>query len=303
MTLLLPSGDGVADHVASRLPKATVIRYEEAAAADLGEVTFYCLPYMGDATSVALIKKLPALQVVQSLSIGVDELTTAIPQGVTLCNGRGIGHEDGTADLAVTLILASLRQLPKFAAAQAERSWQHTRTESLRGQRVLLVGYGAIGAGIEQRLLPFGAEITRVSRTVREGVHGFADLEELAASAGILVVGVALAPATTGLISADVLAALPDGALVVNVARGAIVDQAALTAELTSGRLRAALDVIDTEPLPASRPEWSLPNLLITPHIGGNTADFARRAAPFVADQAGRHLAGRPLANVVTKSD
>ena len=303
MTLLLPSADGVADYVAARLPRATVISYEDAERADLGEVTFYCLPYMGDGESVALIERLPALSVVQSLSIGVDDVVAAIPQGVTLCNGRDIGHEDGTADLAVTLILASLRQFPEFAAHQAEGSWRHVRTDSVRGKRVLLLGYGSIGSGIEQRLRPFGAEITRVSRTVRDGVHGLGELAALASKADILVACIALSAQTRGLISADVLAALPFGALVVNVARGAVVDQAAFTAELTSGRLSAALDVIDTEPLPASRPEWHLPNVLITPHIGGDTCDFARRAPAFLADQAARHLAGKALRNVVTTSN
>jgi phosphoglycerate dehydrogenase-like enzyme len=303
MTLLLPSSDGVASYVAEHLPSATVISYDDAGSADLSDVTFYCLPYMGDGQGVALIERLPSLAVIQSLSIGVDEVLAAVPPGVTLCNGREIGHEDGTADLAVTLILASLRQFPRFSSQQAARSWGHVRTESVRGKRVLLVGYGSIGAGIEQRLLPFGAEITRVSRTSRNGVHGLDELIALAGTCDVLVACIALSELTSGLISAEVLAALPDGALVVNVARGAVADQAALTAELAAGRLSAALDVIDTEPLPAGRPEWRLPNLLITPHIGGDTFDFARRAPAFVADQAERHLAGKPLNNVVTTSN
>jgi phosphoglycerate dehydrogenase-like enzyme len=303
MTLLLPAEDGVADYVADHVPEATVISYDDAARADLSEVTFYCLPYMGDEASVVQIKRLPALAVIQSLSIGVDDVLAAVPRGVTLCNGREIGHEDGTADLAVTLILASLRQLPRFVAQQSERSWLHVRTDSVRGKRVLLVGHGLIGAGIEQRLLPFGAEVSRVSRTARNGVHGLDELVRLASTADILVACIALSARTLGLISADVLAALPEGALVVNVARGAVVDQTALTAELATGRLRVALDVIDTEPLPAGRPEWLLPNVLITPHIGGDTCDFASRAPAFVADQAARHLAGKLLRNVVTTSN
>src|ERR1700683_1961680 len=164
MTLLLPSADGVADHVAREIPQAAVISCDAAASATLSEVTFYCLPYMGDAGSIALIERLPALAVIQSLSSGVDDVLAAVPRGVTLCNGRGLGHEDGTADLAVTLILASLRQIPRFAVQQTERSWVHVRTESVRGKRVLIVGHGSIGAGIEQRLAPFGAETSRGSR-------------------------------------------------------------------------------------------------------------------------------------------
>ena len=298
MALLLPEADGLADHVAGLLPHERVIRYGEAGQPDLDAVTFYCLPYMGDAVSIAMIARLPALAVVQSLSSGVDEVLDAVPPQATLCNGRGLGHEEGTAELALALILASLRGIGSFARQQGERSWSHRRTETLDGKRVLLVGYGPIGAAVERRLLPFGASVSRVSRTPADGVHGLADLTELAARADILVACIALHASTRGLVSARVLAALPDGALVVNVARGPVVDAEGLGAELTSGRLSAALDVTDPEPLPAGA-EWGLPNVLITPHIGGDTGAFARRAPGFVAAQAKRHLAGEPLENVV----
>ena len=299
MTLLLPEADGVADFVARQVPGATVLRYGEATGGALDEVTFYCLPYMGDAASVELIARLPRVSVIQSLSSGVDDVLAAVPEHATLCNGHGLGHEDGTAELALALILASMRQIPRFATRQSERTWSHARTDSLEGKRVLLVGYGPIGEAIERRLLPFGVTVSRVSRTPREGVSGLADLALLASAADILVACIALHPATRGLVSAQVLAALPDGALVVNVARGPVVAADALTAELTSGRLRAALDVTDPEPLPAGRPEWTLPNVLLTPHIGGDTTTFASRAPAFVADQAARHLSGNPLLNVV----
>jgi phosphoglycerate dehydrogenase-like enzyme len=298
MTFLLPAADGVADEVARRLPRATVVRYEDGGH-DLGEVDFYCLPYMGDGRSAAMIAWLPRLRVLQSLSSGVDNILGSVPEQVTLCNGSGLHHEESTAELAVSLILASLRQLPAFALDQARHRWHHLRTDSLDGKNVLLVGYGGIGQGIEQRLVPFGARITRSSRTPRDGVAPLSQLPRLAAAADILVVCIALTPDTTGLVSGAVLAAMPDGALLVNVARGPIVDAAALAGQLTSGRLRAALDVTDVEPLPADRPEWALPNVLITPHIGGDTFAFARRAPGFVADQAERHLTGRALANIV----
>ncbi len=299
MTFLVPEADGIAEQCRRRLPQATVLACEHAGRGELGGVTFYCLPYMGAAASIALMATMPALAVVQSQSSGVDELLPVLPDGVTLCNGRGLGHEEGTADLAVTLILASLRQVPRFAAQQAERTWLHHRTEALAGKRVLLVGYGAIGAAIEQRLSPFGVVISRVSRTAREGVRPLGQLRALAAEADILVACIALSSQTAGLVSAEVLAALPDNALVVNVARGTVIDAAALTAQLSSRRLRAALDVTDPEPLPADRVEWSLPNVLITPHIGGDTSRFGSDVGSFVADQAVRHLAGQPLSNVV----
>ncbi len=298
MTFLLPSADGVADEVARRLPQVTIVRYEDDGYR-LDDVEFYCLPYMGDGPSIAKIAQLPRLRMLQSLSSGVDNVLGSVPDQVTFCNGAGLHHEEGTAELAVSLILGSLKQLPVFALQQSRRHWRHLRTDSLDGKRVLLVGHGHIGQMIEQRIAPFGARITRVSRTARDGVAPLSQLRRLAAEADILVVCIALAPDTTGLIGADVLAALPAGALVVNVARGAIVDAAALAGRLADGRLRAALDVTDVEPLPADRPEWALPNVLITPHVGGDTLVFARRAPGFVADQAERYLTGQPLANIV----
>jgi phosphoglycerate dehydrogenase-like enzyme len=299
MTFLLPSADGVADEVAKRLPQATILRYEDGDHGGLGGVDFYCLPYMGNGDSVALIARMPRLRVLQSLSSGVDNVLDVVPGPVTLCNGSGLHHEEGTADLAVALILASLREIPAFARYQSQRTWHHLRTDSLEGKTALLVGYGGIGEGIERRLRPFGAQIVRVSRTARDGVAPLSELTRLAAEADILITCIALTPATHGLISAEVLAALPAGALVVNVGRGALVDAAALASQLAAGRLRAALDVTDIEPLPADRPEWAMPNVLITPHVGGDTFAFARRAPGFVADQAERHLAGQPLANIV----
>jgi phosphoglycerate dehydrogenase-like enzyme len=299
MTFLLPSADGVADEVARRLPQAAISRYEQNELSGLGDVEFYCPPYMGDEASIALIAQMPRLRVVQSLSSGVDNVLGSVPDQVMLCNGSGLHHEEGTAELAVSLILASLRQIPVFALHQSRRSWHHLRTDSLEGKKALLVGYGSIGKGIEQRLRPFGAQVRCVSRTARDGVAPLSELPRLAAEADILVVCIALTPSTRGLISAQVLAALPADALVVNVARGPIIDAAALASQLTAGRLRAALDVTDVEPLPADRPEWALPNVLITPHIGGDTFVFARSAPGFVADQAERYLSGRPLANIV----
>jgi phosphoglycerate dehydrogenase-like enzyme len=301
MTFLLPSADGVADEVARRLPQATIVRYEQDGYR-LDEVEFYCLPYMGDGPSIAMIAQLPRLRVLQSLSSGVDNVLGSVPGRVTFCNGVGLHHEEGTAELAVSLILASLKELPVFALQQSRHHWHHLRTDSLDGKRVLLVGHGHIGQMIEQRIAPFGARITRVSRTARDGVAPLSQLPRLAAEADILVVCIALTPDTTGLIGAEVLAALPAGALVVNVARGTIVDAAALAGHLADGRLRAALDVTDVEPLPADRPEWALPNVLITPHVGGDTLVFARRAPGFVADQAERYLTGQPLANIVKQA-
>ena len=134
MTLLLPDADGVADHVERCLPGAPIVRYGEVDDAGLADVTFYCLPYMGDDASVASVARLPRLRVLQSLSSGVDDVLGAVPPGVTLCNGRGLHHEEGTAELAVTLMLASLRQLPLFVRQQSRRSLAARPHREYRGQ-------------------------------------------------------------------------------------------------------------------------------------------------------------------------
>jgi phosphoglycerate dehydrogenase-like enzyme len=299
MTVLLPADDGVAETVARRLPHAEIVEFGRKDRDELGDVTFYCLPYMGDAASVELIAGLPRLEVVQSLSSGVENVLPLTPPGVTLCNGRGLHHEESTAELAVALMLASCRSFDVFFEQQQRREWRHVRTDTLAGKRVLLVGYGRVGQEIEQRLLPFGAHVSRVSRTARAGIAPLDQLPELARAADILTVCIALTDETRAIVDAHVLASLPDGALVVNVARGPVVDNDALLDELQKGRLRAALDVTDPEPLPPARSEWELAYVLITPHIGGDTFEFGRRAASFVADQVERHLNNEELVNVV----
>lgn len=300
--ILAPDADDVAACVARRLPDLEVLRWSTVSDNDLAHVTFCCMPYMNAGAAAAKLAAMPALRVVQSLSSGVDDLVPFVPDGVTLCNGRGLHHEEGTAELAVTLMLAWLRRLPAAVDNQRQQRWEHVRTDTLDGKTVLLVGYGGIGHAIEQRLQPFGANVIRVSRTARPNVAALNELATSASGADILVICIALTPETRNLIDKTVLRALPDGALVVNVARGPVVDGAALLTELQTGRINAALDVIHTEPLPADAPEWRLPNVLITPHIGGDTTTFARRAGEFVADQAARHVTGEPLHNVVASA-
>jgi phosphoglycerate dehydrogenase-like enzyme len=254
---------------------------------------------MGNGASVDMIAKMPRLRVLQSLSSGVDNVLGSVPEQVALCNGSGLHHEESTAELAVSLILASLRQLPQFARNQMRRRWQHVRTDSLDGKRVLLVGYGGMGKAIEDRLAPFGARVTRCSRTARDGVAPLSQLARLAAGADILVVCIALAPETCGLIGEEVLAAMPDGALVVNVARGPIVDAVALVGHLSDGRLRAALDVTDPEPLPPGHPLWSAPGLLLTPHVGGSVPLAVDRAFRIAAEQIRQFAGGNTPSNLV----
>lgn len=261
-------------------------------------VSFYVMPYQIMRDDLSVFGRMPALEVVQLLTAGYEHLVDRIPDGVTLCNGRGI-HSASTAELAVTLILASLRDVPGFVRAQDEGAWRQGFRASLADKRVLILGYGSIGEALEQRLAPFEVDIVRVARTARPGVRPFTELAELLPEADVVVVTAPLTDETRGLVDAGFLGRMRDGALLVNVARGPIVATDDLLAELRSGRLHAALDVTDPEPLPPDHPLWSAPNTLITPHVGGPSSAFQPRAERLVREQLERYARGESLANVV----
>jgi phosphoglycerate dehydrogenase-like enzyme len=256
-------------------------------------------PYNMSGQAASVLPRMTGLRVVQTLTAGVDNIRGAVPDGVTLCNGRGI-HDASTAELAVTLALASLRGVPQFVRAQERASWQPGWHQSLADRRVLLVGYGAIGAAIEARLTPFECEVVKVARTARDGVHAFTELPALLPSVDVVVLIVPLTDETRAMVDADFLGAMKDGALLVNVARGGVVDQDALLAELTAERLHAAVDVVDPEPLPADHPLWTAPNLLISPHVGGSSSAMWPRAYRLVRDQLHRIAAGEEPVNKMT---
>ncbi|MFI8849194.1 2-hydroxyacid dehydrogenase [Streptomyces sp. NPDC053499] len=247
-----------------------------------------------------LLPRLTRLRAVQSLSAGVEKLQPLLPEGVALHNGRGL-HDASTAEHALGLVLAAQRDLPRWVADQQSGRWEPHFTRSLADCRVAVIGYGSIGAALERRLLACEAEVVRVARRARpaENVHPVDDLPRLLPDIHIAVLVLPHTPATAGLVGEKELAALPDGALVVNVGRGPTLDTDALLAETRSGRLRAALDVTDPEPLPAGHPLRTAPGVLITPHVAGGSASFRPRAERFVVDQVRRFAAGEPLRNPV----
>jgi phosphoglycerate dehydrogenase-like enzyme len=268
--------------------------------AGLDTTEFFVPAYLGGPTDPADLARMPGLKVLQVLTAGVEPWLDRVPAGAVLCGGRGI-HGGSTAELALAAILSHLRQLPRFAAAQARGVWDREFTAGLRGRRVLVVGAGDIGRRVAAAVTVFDAEVTIIGRHARDGVKTLADLASLLPSAQIVVIAVPNTPETTGLVNAGFLAALPDGALVVNVSRGALVVTDDLLAELRTGRLHAFLDVFETEPIPEGDPLWGAPNLVITPHIGGGTAGWDDVANQLVHDQVARYLKGEPLANVVTE--
>ncbi|MFJ4854110.1 2-hydroxyacid dehydrogenase [Streptomyces sp. NPDC088730] len=275
--------------------------------ADPAHCAFYVVPYMkGPQVAVRPLAGMSAVRVVQTLSAGIDHVEPGLgllPAGVRLCNAKGV-HEASTAELTLALILASLRGFPGFVRGQDDEEWRSGFYPALADKSVLIVGYGSIGSAIEDRLAPFEcARVARVARsartTARGPVHTLDDLPALLPEADIVILSTPLNPSTQGLVGADFLAAMRDGALLVNVARGGVVDTKALLSELESGRLHAALDVTDPEPLPSGHPLWHAPNVLITPHVGGSTSAFLPRAKRLIAGQLSRFAAGEPVHNVV----
>lgn len=292
---LLPAGLG---EVSS--PVRTVVYPEdgEIDASVLEETTFFVPVYMGTGANLALMSQMPRLRACQLLTAGFDNALVYLPDGVTLCNASGV-HDASTAELAVGLIIANLRGLDDAARDMPNGVWRHRRLPALADKVVLIIGAGGVGQAIRQRLEPFEVEVIMVGRTAREGIRGAADLEAILPSADIVVLAVPLDDATTGLADARFLARMRDGAMLVNVARGKVVRTDDLVAELAIGRLRAALDVTDPEPLPHDHPLWTAPGVLISPHVGGNSSAFLPRARKLVAEQLARLAAGQVLANQV----
>jgi phosphoglycerate dehydrogenase-like enzyme len=241
-----------------------------------------------------------SLRILQTFSAGVDWLLPHVPPGVTVASASVV-HAASVAEWVLAAILADLKELPRWVVAQRAHRWGEGDADlaNLQGATVLIAGHGTIGAAVEARLAPFGAEVVRVARRARPGTHATEELPDLLPAADVVVVLVPLTDATRGLLDAGLLARMRDGALLVNAGRGPVVDQEALLAELRSGRLRAALDVVDPEPLPAGDPLWDAPGLLITPHVAGSTRGYVRRGFAHLRAQLQRLADGQELADVV----
>lgn len=264
---------------------------------DFGRAEFLVPPF-GSRRVIEALPRLSALRVVQVNSAGVDWIAPSIPEGVTLCSARGT-REAPVAEWVVSAILDNYKGLTRFRQQQEQAQWAPRMPRELAGSKVLIVGYGSIGRAVEERLCPFGIEVTSVASRPRSDVHGAEEIDELLPHADIVIVLLPAAPETRGLIGKQRLARFKTGALLVNAGRGAVVDTEALIDELETGRLDAALDVTDPEPLPPDSPLWTLPNVLITPHIAGDSPAADQRVYELVGNQIRRHVEGQPLANVV----
>ncbi len=283
------------------------------------EVEFWIAPpWQGQAE-----RQLPflrGLKVIQSALAGVDQLLKIKPPGVILCDARG-AHTIPTAEWTVAAVLASTKYFPLFGKLQQAGIWSRRKEaedlyhtlhpdkkrlyppvlcDELHGRQVLIVGYGAIGQAIEQRLEPFGVASFGSPALLARASTGSINWPNSCPPPMLSILIVPFTSETTGMIGASELALMKQGALLVNAARGPVVNTDALLAELNAGRICAAIDVTDPEPLPDGHPLWTAPNLLITPHVAASTPMFMVRAMQFAGSQVARYLRGEPLENVVT---
>lgn len=291
----------LADDLAPLPAGVEVIVWPMDAAAPRERFDMVVPPYMSMAQ---VLERLDGVEVglVQGQSIGFEGVADILPEGLRFANASSV-HEASTAELAVALTLAAQRGIPSFVRAQERGEWLPAFADSLADRRVLLLGYGGVGKAIAARLAGFEVEITAVASRARDvdgvPVRGVDELPALLPSADIVIVSLPGGDATRGLVDDAFLSALPDGALVVNVGRGPIIDTTALVDHAGRGRIRAALDVTDPEPLPADHPLWSSPGVLIVPHVGGASSAMRPRIARLVATQIERLLAGEQPVNVV----
>ena len=296
MKVLVPDEVGV--QALQSVPGVEAVRYDPAVPfpEDAADAVVLVPAFLTGGS--ALLEQLPHLQLVQLLSAGAEAWIGRLPEGVALSDCRG-AHGGATAEWVLAVLLAVYRHLPRFVTAQESAHWDYHQTEELAGKRVLLVGAGDVAEETAKRLRAFDASATFVGRRARDGVHGVGELPDLLPHHDAVVLGVPLTDETRGLCDERFLTAMPDGAVLVNAARGPVVDTDALLAELASGRLRAAVDVTDPEPLPADHPLWTAPGLLLTPHVGGSVPLGRGRAYQVAAEQIACWARGEPVPNLV----
>ena len=267
---------------------------------DLSQIDFYVPLYMGGAKALSYAAQMPNLKTLQMLNAGYDDALAYLRPGLRLCNARGV-HDASTAELAVGLAIASRRGFPEFMREQIAGRWSHHRTSALSDSKIGIIGYGSIGKKIAKNLSGFEVSVTAFTQSGRDGSLTIDQLDAHLPELDIIILILPLSDSSRHLFNAQRLAAMKDGALLINVARGPVVETDALVKELNSGRIFAALDVTDPEPLPAGHPLWSAKNLLLLPHVGGNSDAFEPRGRALVESQLQLLAAGAPLEHVVAQ--
>ncbi|CAN2220142.1 SerA Phosphoglycerate dehydrogenase and related dehydrogenases [Candidatus Nanopelagicaceae bacterium] len=267
---------------------------------DLSQIDFYVPLYMGGAKALSYAAQMTNLKTLQMLNAGYDDALAYLRPGLTLCNARGV-HDASTAELAVGLAIASRRGFPEFMREQIAGRWSHLRTSALSDSKIGIIGYGSIGKKIAKNLSGFEVSVTAFTQSGRDGSLTIDQLDAHLPELDIIILILPLSDSSRHLFNAKRIAAMKDGALLINVARGPVVETDALVKELNSGRIFAALDVTDPEPLPAGHPLWSAKNLLLLPHVGGNSDAFEPRGRALVESQLQLLAAGAPLEHVVAQ--
>jgi len=265
------------------------------------EITFYVSPYLGGRKGLAYADRMPNLSVLQLLTAGFDDAMDYVRPEITLCNGRGI-HDASTAELAIGLTIASLRGIPEFVRNQAKGEWKTGRYGSINDRKIGIVGYGAIGKNISRILSAFDVEVLAFSQSGRDGALKMAEFDTHLPTLDVVILILPLNDSSYHLFDARRFSLMKNGALLVNVARGGVVDTDALIAALHSGKITAAVDVTDPEPLPAGHPLWSAPGILIAPHVGGNSSAFEPRARKLIEHQLNRLAEGIDLENIIVRA-
>jgi phosphoglycerate dehydrogenase-like enzyme len=263
------------------------------------EAEFLVPPY-GSRRVLEALPRMGELRVIQANSSGVEWLLPHVPDGVTVCNARGT-RDVAVSEWVVAAILAMSKDLARWRRQQDEAAWRPGLLDELAGSRALIVGYGSIGQAVERRLAPFDVSVERIASRGRPGVHGIDRLEERLPLADIVVLLLPSSPATDGLFDAATLGLMKPGALLVNAGRGMAAETDALVDAVSEGRIRAALDVTDPEPLPEEHPLWHLPGVLLTPHLAGDSHASERRVYQLIGEQVTRYMRGEPLVNVVKR--
>ncbi|MEU6642428.1 2-hydroxyacid dehydrogenase [Saccharomonospora sp. NPDC046836] len=298
ITVLVPDDDGMV--ALSEAAGVRPVRYQVGKPLpDEAREAEVLIPGAGAAREAKeLLSQLPSLRLIQLLSAGAESWVDILPDSVLLSTCRG-AHGGSTAEWVVAAMLSLYRELDGFARAQRSRAWSVRVTESLHGKRVLVIGAGDVGNQLRRKLEPFDTKVTMVGLSARPGVHGVDELRTLLADSDAVVLLVPLTSRTRGMVDAAFLAAMPDGAVLVNASRGPVVDTDALLAELSAERLRAALDVTEPEPLPEDHPLWTAPGVLITPHVAGSVRGARRRSYAVAVAQIERYVQGELPDNLV----
>ena len=265
----------------------------------LEDIEFYVPSYMGGLKTLEVIAKMKNLKTVHYSQAGYEDILPHIPDNVILCNASGL-HDVSTSELAIGLAIASRRGFAQFMDNQTKGLWHRTTKPALADSHIGIVGYGHIGKRIASLLEIFETKVTPFSRSGADGAVKISEFDNFLPDLDVIILILPLTQESKNFINADRIKKMKDGATLINVARGAIVDTDALVAELNTGRITAGLDVTDPEPLPAGHPLWSAPNLIITPHVGGDSAAFDPRARKMVQEQLARIAENRPLLNQIT---